>query len=46
MAPLWGVTEIVAQVICDMGDFNVVGDESGTASSEAGYEDEVVAWDW
>ena len=45
-APLWGVIETEAQVICNMGDFDVVGDEAGTASSEAGYEDEVVAWDW
>ena len=46
MAPLWGVIETEARAICDMGDFNVVGDEAGTASSEAGYKDEVVAWDW
>ena len=46
LALLWGVIETEAQAICNMGDFDVVGDEVGAASSEAGYKDEVVAWDW
>lgn len=43
---LWNVIETEARAICNTGDVEVVGDEAGTASSEAGYEDEVVAWDW
>ena len=45
-APLWNTIESEARAICDLGEFEVAGDDAGTASSEAGYEDEVLAWDW
>ena len=39
--------ETNTQAIYDNGDLEAMGDDAGTASSEAGYNpDEMVVWDW
>ena len=46
-AELWNVIETDTRAICDNGDLEAMGDDAGTASSEAGYNpDEMVVWDW
>ena len=46
-AELWNVIETNTQAIYDNGDLEAMGDDAGTASSEAGYNpDEMVVWDW